>query len=97
MVECLWSKFDALVPQHREGISPVIIETIISLKENCDLWSIKDIPEALGQVKLNEKKKRTMKRLEDHKEEENQIARDAASIGIQATIAPVVYNKNNTD
>ena len=78
-------------------MSPVLIEAILFLKENCDVGSIKDIPVALRRVKLTEKQKRTEKRLEDHEEEENQIARDAASIGMQATIAPVVYNKNNTD
>ena len=97
IVECLWSKFDALVPQRREGMSPVLIEAIIFLKENRDLWSIKDIPEAIRRVKDNEKEKRTQKRLEAHEEEEDQIARDAALIGVQETIAPVVYNGNNTD
>ena len=34
IVECLWSKFDALVPQRRSGMSPVMIEGILYLKEN---------------------------------------------------------------
>ncbi len=40
IVEHLWSKFDALVDQRRSGTSPVMIEAILYLKENSDLWSI---------------------------------------------------------
>ncbi len=50
IVECLWSnKFDALVPQRREGMSPLLTEAILFLKENIDLvfWSIADIRNAL--------------------------------------------------
>eukprot|EP00986_Skeletonema_menzelii_P018329 scaffold26626_cov178-Skeletonema_menzelii.AAC.7 len=63
IVECLWSKFDALVPQRREGMSPLLIEAILFLKENCDLWSIEDIREALRRVKANEKAQRTEEKL----------------------------------
>ena len=38
-------------------MSPVLIDAILFLKENRDLWSINDIPEALRRVKDNEKKK----------------------------------------
>ncbi len=54
IVECLWSKFDALVPQRREGMSPMLIEAILFLKENRDLWSMTEIREALRRVKSNE-------------------------------------------
>ena len=40
-----------------EGMILVLIEVILFLKENCNLWSIKDISEVLCRVKDNEKKK----------------------------------------
>ncbi len=40
IVECLWSKIDALVPQCYEGMSPMLIEVILFLKEKRDMWSI---------------------------------------------------------
>ena len=45
--ECVWLQFDFLVPQHREGMSPVLLGAILFLKENKDLHSIKDISESL--------------------------------------------------
>ena len=33
IVECLWSKFDALIPQRREEMSPLLTEAILFLKE----------------------------------------------------------------
>ena len=61
---------------------PVLLEAIIFIKENWDLWHIKDISESLRQVRENEKKKRTEKRMQTHVEEENQIAGDVASAGM---------------
>ena len=56
IVECLGSKFDALVPQRREGMSPLLTEAILFLKENIDLWStIADIRNALRRVKNNDR------------------------------------------
>ena len=53
IVECLWSKFDALVDQRRSGTSPVMvmIEAILFLKENHDLWSIHDVYTALKKLR----------------------------------------------
>ena len=53
IVEHLWSKFDALVDQRRSGMSPVMIEAILYLKENCDLWDINDFLTALKMLKEN--------------------------------------------
>ena len=63
IVECLWSKFDALIPQRREEMSPLLTEAILFLKENIDLdlWSIADIRNALRRVKNNEKLQRALK------------------------------------
>ena len=43
IVDRLRSKFDALVDQGRSEKSPVMIEAILYLKENHDLWSIHDV------------------------------------------------------
>lgn len=87
IVECLWSKFDALVPQRREGMSPLLIEAILFLKENCHLWSIKDIREALRRVKANEKAQRTEEKLRQLNIQETNIAEDAALLGIAQELA----------
>ena len=63
IVERLWSKFDALVDQLRSGASPVMIEAILFLKKNSDLWSIHDICTALQKLKENEKSARFEARL----------------------------------
>ncbi len=33
IVECILSKFSALVPMHCEGMSPILIEAILFLKQ----------------------------------------------------------------
>ncbi len=55
--------FDALVDQHCSGMSPVMIKTILYLKENCDLWDINDVCTALKMLKENEKTARFEARL----------------------------------
>ncbi len=57
-MERLWSKFDALVDQRRSGMSPVMIEAILYLKENRDLWDINDVRTALRMLQDNEKSAR---------------------------------------
>ena len=77
IVECLWSKFDALVPQRREGMSPLLTEAILFLKENIDLWStIADIRNALCRVKNNERLQRALalKKLQELNGQEANIA-----------------------
>jgi hypothetical protein len=51
IVERLWSKFDALVDQRRSGMSPVMIEAILYLEENQDLWDINDFLTALKMLR----------------------------------------------
>ena len=90
IVECLWSKFDALVLQRRRGMSPIMVEGILYLKENRDLWGIEDVKEALRRVKENEKKERTKKKMQAHQDEELQIAAEALSLGTQGGVSGVV-------
>jgi hypothetical protein len=73
IVERLWSKFDALADQRCSGMSPVMIEAILYLKENCDLWSIDDIPVALKKLKNNEKTARFEARMAALNQEQTQI------------------------
>ncbi len=58
IVERFWSKFDALVDQRRSGMSPVMIEAILYLKENWDLWDIHNVRTALRMLQDNEKSAR---------------------------------------
>ena len=48
IVEILWSKFDAICTQRRFGLSPVMIEGLLYLKENRHLWNADTVAEALG-------------------------------------------------
>ena len=77
-------------------MSPMLREENLFLKENCDLCSIKDVPEAVRQVKQN-KKIVLKKRIQNYQEEEAQIAIDAGSSVMQQTIAPVVYDDGNSN
>ena len=90
IVECLWSKFDALVILRRRGMSPIMVEGILYLKENRDLWGIEDVKEALRRVKENEKKERTKKKMQAHQDEELQIAAEALLLGTQGGVSGVV-------
>ena len=42
-----------------------MVEALLFLKENSDLWSIKDVREALRRVKENEKMKRAEEKLQE--------------------------------
>ena len=79
--ECLWSKKDAMLPQRRSGISPVMSEQLLILNENLELWNVDDVAEALRRVQENEKIERTKKRMQDHQAEEALIADQAEAFG----------------
>jgi hypothetical protein len=83
IAERLWSKFDALVDQHRSGTSPLIIEAILFLKENCDLWSIHDVRTALNKLKKNEKRARFEARLAALNLEQTQIMADMDMLNVR--------------
>ena len=57
-------------------MSPMLIGSLHLLKENRDLWPMKDISEALRRVRENEKQKRAKNRLQA-RSEEAPIATDA--------------------
>jgi hypothetical protein len=80
IVESLWSKFDALVDQRRSGMSPVMIEAILYLKENRDLWDINDVRTALKKLKENEKTARFEARLAAFNQDEDQIMADMETL-----------------
>ena len=70
-------------------MSPLLIEAILFLKENCHLWSIEDIREALRRVKENEKAQRTEEKLQLLNTQEANIAAEAAVLGIKQMLAPL--------
>ena len=83
IVECLWSKFDALVPQRQPGMSPVMIEGILYLKENRHYWDVAIVSEALEIVKSCLVTNRLRKKIAHLEEEEELITGEAAEIGLQ--------------
>ena len=83
IAERLWSKFDALVDQRRSGTSPVMIEAILFLKENRDLWSIHDVCTALEKLKKNEKRARFEARLAALNLEQTQITADMEMLNVR--------------
>ena len=82
IVERLWSKFDALVDQRRNGMSPVmiVIEAILYLKENRDLWDISDVKTALTKLRENEKTARFKERLAALNQEQDRIMADMEAL-----------------
>ena len=80
IVERLWSKLDALVDQRRSGMSPVMIEAILYLKENCDLWDISDVKTALKKLKENEKTARFEERWVALNQEQDRIMADMEAL-----------------
>ena len=83
IVECLWSKYDAAVPQRRGGLAPIMVEALLFLKENRDCWGIEEVRKALARVKANEKSERTKKKMEAHQAEEEVIAAEELVLGVQ--------------
>jgi len=80
IVERLWSKFDALVDQRRSGMSPVMIEAILYLKENRDLWDISDVKTALKKLRENEKTARFEDRWVALNQEQDRIMADMEAL-----------------
>ena len=63
VVEQLWSKSDCVFTKRRAGLSPLVFEMIMFLKENRDLWSIYDVAEADDRLKLKNRKSRAEKKI----------------------------------
>ena len=82
IVEILWSKFDAICVQRREGMSPVMIEGLLYLKENRHLWTIDTVAEALEIIKKREMTERVNKKAAMLKEQEAMIIAGAATLGL---------------
>lgn len=69
--EALWSKADDLLRKRRQGMSPRTLEMILFLKENRDLWDIKDVVEADRRRRAANKESRAAKRIAETEELEN--------------------------
>ena len=82
IVEILWSKFDAICIQRRSGLSPVMIEGLLYLKENRHLWTIDTVAGALEIIKTREMSERVNKKVAMLKEQEAMIIEGAAAIGL---------------
>ena len=82
IVEILWSKFDAIYIQRRSGLSLIMIEGLLYLKENRHLWTIDTVAEALEIIKTHEMSERVNKKVAMLKEQEAMIIEGAAAIGL---------------
>ena len=89
--ESLWSKADEILRKRRQGMSPRTLEMILFLKENHDLWDIKDVVEANRRRKAANKESRAAKRIAE--EEDNEAL--ATALGLIATAPPAEDNQNN--
>ena len=69
--EHLFSKMDALLIKRRSGLTPIMIESLIYLKENRAYWDIDAVIEAFKLARANLKSKRMAKK---HEEDEQQLA-----------------------
>ena len=70
VVESLWSEQDNLLAnKRRRGMSPMVVECILFLKKNRDLWTIKDVNLA------NEDRKaaKSIERMEEKKKNEKEL------------------------
>ena len=66
-----------MTPYHT-GMSPIMVDALLYLKENCHLWTIKDVSETICRVKDNKKKSRTVDNMRAHQDEEKGIAASQA-------------------
>ncbi len=83
IVERLWSKFDAPADQGHSGMSPVMIEAILYLKENCDLMSIGDNCIALKKLKNDEKTARFEARMAALNQEQTHIVANMETFNLR--------------
>ncbi len=60
-----------------------MIEAILYLKENCDLWSIDDVCIALKKLEDDEKTARFEARLAALDQEQNQIVANVATLNLR--------------
>ena len=62
----LWSKGGCARASRRLGMSPMVFEMIVFLKENADLWEIKDVVVADKRRKDVNKDARANKKIDDN-------------------------------
>ena len=71
VVESLWSKQDNLLSnKRRRGMTPMVVECILFLKKNKDLWTIKDV----NLANEDRKAEKRLERVEEKKRMEKELA-----------------------
>ena len=69
IVESLWSEQDNLLAnKRRRGMSPMLVECILFLKKNKDLWGIRDVNMANEDRKAGKRIERTEEKKKNEKE-----------------------------
>ena len=67
-VESLWSMYDAFNSKRRRGMSPIMVEMILFLKKNRDLWGIDDVARANQSRLKADRSERVEKKIAEHEE-----------------------------
>jgi hypothetical protein len=68
VVESLWSMYDAFNSKRRRVMSPIMVEMILFLKKNMDLWGIEDVARANQSRLKADRSERVEKRIAEHEE-----------------------------
>ena len=69
-VERLWSDADAILTKRRASTSPLLLELILYLKYNRDLWNLSDVITANQRRLAADRESRAKKRIDEVEEEE---------------------------
>ena len=79
--ERLFSKEDALVVKRRSGLTPLMVEALLYLKEDCHYWGIETVVESLKRTVGNLRNERLAKKMV---RDEAEVATDEAAQALEA-------------
>jgi hypothetical protein len=68
VVESCWSMYDTFNSKRRHGMSPIMVEMILFLKKNRDLWGIDDIARANQSKFKADRSEGVEKKIAEHEE-----------------------------
>jgi hypothetical protein len=68
VVKSLWSMYEEFNSKRHRGMSPIMVEMILFLKKNRDLWGIDDITRANQSRLKADRSERVEKKIAEHEE-----------------------------
>ncbi len=74
IVEQLWSEADAILVKRRRRMNPIMLECLLFLKANCQLWAQEDVCTALKNLVEGEKEARNQAKIDAAEREDVAIA-----------------------